>query len=94
MPIPMFIFSNMNTKTLVADKSYIKYQHPRSCDKTLKLVDVHCILLFDKLIKENWIINASMNKVILVYFFFHKGLSVNIYLSDFLSAGMDKLYLN
>lgn len=64
----------MNTKTLVADKSYIKYQYLRSCDKTLKLVDEHCILLFDKLIKENRIINASMNKVILVYFFFLQGI--------------------
>lgn len=98
----------MNTKSLTADKIYTCIKISRSalkCDKTLKLVDEHCILIImiiDKLMKENGIINTSMNKVILVYnqlhaptfFFFDKGLSIYINLSVFLSAGKDKLYLN
>lgn len=63
----------MNTKSLTADKIYTCIKISRSalkCDKTLKLVDEHCILIImiiDKLMKENGIINTSMNKVILVY---------------------------
>lgn len=58
---------------LTADKIYTCIKISRSalkCDKTLKLVDEHCILIImiiDKLMKENGIINTSMNKVILVY---------------------------
>lgn len=96
----------MNTKSLTADKIYTCITISRSalkCDKTLKLVDEHCILIImiiDKLMKENGIINTSMNKVILQpitrshIFFFDKGLSIYINLSVFLSAGKDKLYLN
>lgn len=63
----------MNIKLLMVDKIYICIKILRfvfKCDKMFKLVDEYCILIImiiDKLMKENGIINILMNKVILVY---------------------------